>query len=303
MANKKRKSGNAQAGWLSIAHIPMTDVPQEAPRETAQSFKREYEKEVSAKQEAARRARCVALGKELLSAPCPFFAEGTEKLDASWETKPNAELLDAVKQSFIQFRDSLTARDIMITDNGINRIAAVTKLNWDCDWTRPEVFNRLFLLMQECDCFQAGDIIDLRVNEPINPINPVPAEGQDELESLNVDIPEERVRAKQILEAEWLGKQTAGIFAEWQAHLYKEFGVTLSEPQQRAAIDYFPANNLSFLSGKAWDECRRAMVARRVFPDTCLTADEQLCLEMENADLSDYDTRRRFQQALKRVNR
>ena len=295
---KQSARNKALAGMFRPTHIAPVQV-EDPHTQTAAEFKREYDAQERTKQEAARRARCIALGVQLLSEPSPYLSEGCAPLNTSGKTPE--QVCELVRQAFIQFRTELEARDITITDAGINRIASVTKLNWDTmDWTDPQLFHRLYLLMKECDCFQAGDILDLRVNE--QPPAEQPAPAPFDMESLNSDIPEQKAQIKNHLEAEYYGNETAKIFSDWQAHIYRTFGVTLDETQQRAAINYFPAANKSFLDGRAWDAMRVTLVNRGILPLTCRTNDEVLCAELENADLNDYETRRKFQQASQRIN-
>ncbi len=300
-SRNRNQRERALAGVLSLAgsdskHVRTVTVePSEKP-ETIHTFRAKYDAEQKAEAANRIRAERASAGSVLLTEEnSEFLASLCGKMNPAWETKPNAELCDAVKRAFIQFRDSL--QDITILDNGIKKIASVTHKNWGLAWDNPATFAVAFQLMQDGGLLDnTTDIIDLRVPDE-QPAPQTQPQAQD-IDSINVETPEGRQQMKERLESDYYGNT---LYHEWLAQLARDYSFTPNEQQARAAVQWFSDSNKSLLSHAAFHECRRAMVSRGVFPSHMLTPDEKLSMLVENSDMDDFEIRRKFQQASQRI--
>jgi hypothetical protein len=66
----------------------------------------------------------------------------------------------------------------------------------------------------------------------------------------------------------------------------REFNAYLNDKQKRALIDYVVSHNLQVLDYESWNIARRALVFSSVLPETCLSADDRLCVELDRLDTS-----------------
>jgi hypothetical protein len=81
------------------------------------------------------------------------------------------------------------------------------------------------------------------------------------------------------------------VFDEWIGSLSNNFDFVPTPDQQRAAIDLFIERNLSFLSRKSYDDVRKVLVARGIFPERCLTSEDRAAILIEATDARSYQER------------
>ena len=99
--------------------------------------------------------------------------------------------------------------------------------------------------------------------------------------------------AKRVLDREYFGVEAREVWSQFWDHMLTTFNYVAPESVKRQFFDEFGRRNLSYLSGKSYDQVRVAFCRRGIIPDTCLTADEKLCFEIEDAktSVSDRETR------------
>lgn len=164
---------------------------------------------------------------------------------------------------------------------------------------RDIAFDRLYQL----SCFdeaaaEIGYDPSQRVVEP-EPVAQEPELTINDLEGIDTSTKAGRAKAHQIVADAVFGEggEARTVFNQFVAHGSKAFGHDLTEEEQRAILDWFVANNRSFLSN-SYDECRVNLVRRGILPSALLTEDEILAGSIENEDTQNYESRRRLKQEI-----
>jgi hypothetical protein len=125
-----------------------------------------------------------------------------------------------------------------------------------------------------------------------------------DIEGMDTNTRENRAAVRDLV-ARLAAEEQVPLRDEWlYESLTKEFNFYITQeqwawcwhiPNPRNPQDmggWFQRNNKSPLDPRSYDECRRAAVANRIFPDRLLREDERLARDVEQSDTQDYTTRR-----------
>jgi len=95
-------------------------------------------------------------------------------------------------------------------------------------------------------------------------------------------------------ETDYLEKSAGPLWSAFLDYLARTFNFYPSEKQSRWMIDFVVDHGLQCLDPESWQTARRAAVRSQVLPDTCLDADDRLCIDLERIDTSTPQGRAEF---------
>ena len=201
--------------------------------------------------------------------------------------------LDAVRNTFIDFKERLASQGVEITQAGLENLASLSDDNLSLNWTDLQTFERVWEHLVEVGYARPGR--DYTVREEVHQPAPVKPEPRGDFDTLlktrPADDPELRNAAHEFAIAE-----AQPTFQAWTESLMNSFGYAMSLPIAKQVSDWFIRTNHSFLDRSAYDECRRAFVREGLMPRTCLTADDLAGEEMDKLDIRTAEGRRRAAQ-------
>ena len=161
-----------------------------------------------------------------------------------------------------------------------------------------DAMRQCFTRLVSLGAFNKGELDVSNVTEQVPETSEVNLDAIDKLP----DTREGDREARQIANAHYWSTEANVMFNQWKRHLCKDYNFVPNEEQSRRIIDFFMANNLSFLRHENWNRARRWAVRTRLFPDI-RTADERLSETIEATDLSNlsHDEASRLKQSIRTV--
>jgi hypothetical protein len=290
----KRSKGNARnkslSGWLRTIHTPTTEVAPEQPRETLRSFAAVEDKRQQAEHAyRAEQERIAAASVLLTQDDSEYLASVIDKMDPIWQTKPNTELCDAVRNAFVAYRDSQP--DLTILDKGIQKIATATQKNWGLAWDRPESFAILVQLMIDGGLLNGTDLVDLRVQEQEQPAVPQAQPQQFD------DLDNQSAKSAVLASVQGDARSWYDAFA---ATLQRDFNHYLTD-SETAAIVRLLERGLNYRRCADWHTARKACVKAGTLASLLLYPAEIFDDQIENMDLSDFESKQAYAREFQRL--
>jgi hypothetical protein len=155
-------------------------------------------------------------------------------------------------------------------------------------------------MLERCESLGIG----VTLPKAQRPVTPEPTPTVVDIEGMDTNTRENRAAVRDLV-ARLAAEEQVPLRDEWlYESLPKEFNFYITQeqwvwcwhiPNPRNPQDmggWFQRNNKSPLDPRSYDECRRAAVANRIFPDRLLREDERLARDVEQSDIQDYTTRR-----------
>lgn len=178
-----------------------------------------------------------------------------------------------------QIQDSLEAKGISLNTDGWRRTVAYGGINSDATVVKDGVEYCGAIDTPEYWIASAHRLADLGAY----------AEGEYTLIE-QPQAPTPRVESadeqKTVAESDFLDNHFSPLWGDFLTYLNQKFSFIPSASQARAFLDFVVAHNLSVLNHESFNIARRALVRSGVLPDSCLDADDRLCIEMDSIDTS-----------------
>lgn len=202
---------------------------------------------------------------------CPPFSGYTGKEE---------DYLDAVRNTFLAFRDSLASQGTTLTQAGLELLAALSDDNLGLDWTNPQTFTATWRHLLEVGFLRQGR--DFTVEERRATEEPQPTEPRE---------PQSYEELRTAAEAEYLA-MAQPVWNDFQTYLMENWGVALTASQQHEALETAKRLNLNPCIPDSWITVKNNLVRRQVIPE-CRTVDERLSAFIETVpDVSSPSGRR-----------
>jgi hypothetical protein len=185
-----------------------------------------------------------------------------------------------------------------LTPSGRNKLWTLARHQTEIAYDSADAWSATYYLLNACDGLDAADV---EVSEEPTPVaNPL-----DALEEMDLSS-REGVRASQRVVSDavfGVNGEARNMYRDWLRHLDADYGFSPDEQQQKAAIKFFQDFNRSWLDFNAYNECRRYLVAAKIFPDI-RTNDERLAAAVESTDvpLDTYGARQEFARRSRLIN-
>ncbi len=232
---------------------------------------KEYQKTLDADRErAARNARYN------LSLPnCTYLAESCRPF--SEYTGAEGDYLDAVRNTFIDFKERLASQGVEITDAGVQLLASLSDDNLSLNWSSPATFPAVWEHL--CEVGYARQGRDFTITE------------QKQQEPQPQREPQSYEELRTAAEAEYLA-MARPVWNDFQTYLMENWGVALTASQQHEALETAKRLNLNPCIPDSWITVKNNLVRRQVLPE-CRTVDERLSAFIETVpDVSSPSGRR-----------
>jgi hypothetical protein len=152
-----------------------------------------------------------------------------------------------------------------------------------------------FLRLVEMGAFVDGDLTYDPSKAPRPVEAPAPKANLDEL--LNTVSAESTEGRKKLIEAVTDAAITGEFRACWQAFvtsIYENFGHVFTEQEKKLIYDTMIRRNRNFNRPADYDEIRVALAQSNNLPPHLVYPSERLALDVESADMSDWNVRREF---------
>lgn len=304
---KKRKKIDRNAAMLAVASAPVATYGATPYESSRQRFDREEAEDIARRKEAAE------------ATLAPIKAEITENLRklraeqaAALFTSESAELMSRCKQirddqfagmsvekcrqliseAFTQFRAVLEdSQGVRLEASALQKLQIISRKNLGIDLTDATVWAEVYAYADSLGVFDSHDVTQLKVTAQPQPVGEEPIDVDSAIESLDTTTRDGQKRARTILANHLFSVDAKSVFDEWITSLSNNFDFIPTEDQQRFAIDLFIEKNLSFLSRRSYDDVRKVLVARGIFPERCLTNDDRAAILVESTDARSYQER------------
>jgi len=221
-----------------------------------------------------------------------------------------AEHADKEYAAFHEFLERNRRRGYTLDQNGERRLVTycVTQFNQGlADMSDDKTWDRAFQRLQTLDAFKEGELTFGEASEepepetPAEPIAETPKATQIDIEKIDSTTREGAQILRRVAQGAFLENVVAPLFDEWRKSLVDNFGLYLTREQQVAVIDSFQHHNLNWSRAADYDRVRRALVMSHVFPETALTADEKLAIDIENSDMRGRESRVAFAERARKL--
>jgi hypothetical protein len=198
--------------------------------------------------------------------------------------------LDAVRNTFIDFKERLASQGVEITQAGLENLASLSDDNLSLNWTDLQTFERVWEHLVEVGYARQGR--DYTVTEQAK-TEPAPQPKQREPQSY------EELRAA--AEAEYLATAQP-VWNDFQTYLMENWGVSLTTSQRHEAIETAKRLNLNPCIPDSWITVKNNLVRRQVIPE-CRTVDERLSdfIETVNVPVNSPTGRKLIQEERNRL--
>lgn len=318
MKNKKSKLSREQrgiAGILAVQSAPVVKVNVPYERGTGlQRFTRVYEAQQRVEEQTRRdsaerpirqaeqqltetlRAFRSEQAAALFTAPSDELASRCKRIAADQFAGMSVEeCRSLIRGAFDHFRSDLEdSEGIRLEAGALQKCQAISKHNLTIDFTDPSVWRALFDYADELGVFSQSDVSRRQVVvQPVVVEQPIDIDSA--IEKLDTTTRDGQRKARTMLANHLFSVEAKSVFDEWIASLGNNFDFVPTEDEQRLAIEFFVQRNLSFMNRKSYDDARRVLVARGIFPDRCLTNEDRAAILVEETDARSYQER----QALK----
>jgi hypothetical protein len=279
------------------------DVPQ--PRENLKTFSAAYDAEQYEKNEAPLRAVksehsrllqqlidqdtpiVYVAESSFLTATAPSIGDGSQ-----FNNIPPEAIKATIRRIFSEFEDSIKDEGTL-TASGRQKLQNLSRANLSIDWLQVSSWKQaLYLLRAVGELTDQGDseTPDFVVKE-VEPQETPTVDADSAIEKLDTTTRDGQKKARTLLANYLFSVDAKSVFDEWIASLSNNFDFMPTEDQQRAALDIFIERNLSFLSRKSYDDVRKVLVARGMFPERCLTNEDRAAILVEATDARSYQER------------
>jgi hypothetical protein len=313
------KGQGPAAALATLNNLPTTrvDVPYESPKDRIARQIREEENARVAPiiaQGNALRAEAETKIKQFWSQPLASLASAIDpnQKTASWATAITGpqdsstdgrvdcnlgtfattdapftdETLNAAFGTLEVFKTTVTARTgVVLSEQGYWRLFAflgIQSEHQDLDATNLENFYVALDRLQQLEAFVDGEF---GYDETLKMAQaPAPASEKQPLDS------------KEAVSDDYFVNVVGPLWKLWLGSLAQNFGLYVTEPQQRIAYDTFVAKGYSFHDRRSYDKVRLSMIARGIWPTSARTPDEALSVEIDTSteDISSFEARRRI---------
>ncbi len=191
---------------------------------------------------------------------------------------------------------------IRITADGRQKLRGIARQerNRSINWMDASNWQALFIYADDLAILNDRDVTRTQV-APQPAVVEQPPDLLAEMEA-QPDTHEGRKRARELGNQHLFSVEAKCVFDEWLASLSNNFDFVPTEAEQRAAIDLSIERNLSFLNRKHYDDVRKAMVARGIFPERCLTNSDRAALLVENSPAQTYGEKQELKRKLALLN-
>jgi hypothetical protein len=198
--------------------------------------------------------------------------------------------LDAVRNTFIDFKERLASQGVEITQAGLNNLASLSDDNLSLNWTDLQTFERVWEHLVEVGYARPGrDYTVERAKTEPQPQAREPREPQSY----------EELRAA--ADAEYLA-MAQPVWNDFQTYLMENWGVSLTTSQRHEAIETAKRLNLNPCIPDSWITVKNNLVRRQVIPE-CRTVDERLSdfIETVNVPVNSPTGRKLIQEERNRL--
>jgi hypothetical protein len=206
------------------------------------------------------------------------------------------EILNASFATLAAFKQAITARTgCVLSEQGCWRLFAfvgVQSEHQGLDSTNIENYFTALDRLQQLEGFNDGEY---GYDSSLKAARPAPASAkQPTLDDFDSTTPEGRKLQAELTEDVYLTEHVKPTWHAWLRSLESGFNFRSTATQERAAYDVFREFGLNFLDTRSYDRCRIILVHRRIFPRTCLTAQDVLDEFTESHDMNDRENRMTF---------
>jgi hypothetical protein len=247
----------------------------------------ELQKTLDADRERAARNARVALA---TNRDYPYFTQICPPF--SQYAGAEGDYLDAVRNTFIDFKERLASQGVEITQAGLETLAEVSDDNTSLNWADLQTFERAWEHLCEVGYLKEGSAYTVTTQPP------APVQQEPDLESFDTLLKTRSTDDPVLRRAahDFAIREAQPTFQAWTDSLRTSFGYSIPLEVAKQVSDWFIRTNNSFLDRAAYDKCRRAFVREGIMPRTCLTADDLAGEEMNGLDLNTVEGRRRAAQ-------
>jgi hypothetical protein len=302
----KRKHLSRSEALGRVSSMPRTESAQLPKPESMQAFKHRYESE----QEEIRNAPLKAAQHQvsqslrrlieqdqptLYVAPSSFLAATAPQVaDNQFAGISIEDCRASIRRAYSEFEDSIAA-DGKLTASGKQKLQALAKANLNCNSTQVAFWSQAFYLL-----LNLGELSELDFIETPQPQATQPTESFDSILEILPDTHDGRKDARALCDADYFGREGAAMMSQWEAHIYRDYGVILTDNQKKEVVSWLVKWNKSPLVHESWNAARRALGKAQVIP-LMVTEDEALAERLEHSNLNDYSARREFASESRRI--
>jgi hypothetical protein len=122
------------------------------------------------------------------------------------------------------------------------------------------------------------------------------------LEIIPTETREGRRDAKALCDADYFLREGREMLDAWLASLSANFDFVPTDAEQKLAIQFFIERNLSFLDRRSYDQCRKVLVARGIFPERCLTSEDIAANLVESSPSQTFAEKQELKRKLSMLN-
>lgn len=305
MKRTKRKLGAWQA--LAVVNSMPVQKTKSEPydgRTGLRKFTEEYEAEQREKQEVPLRAmknEHVRVLQQLIEQDSPtLYSAPSTYLEVNAPSSGDAsqfngidpqEIRARIRKAFSTFEGQIV-NEGQLTASGKQKLQRLAVVNTNIDWTSEAAWYQGFLLL-----YHAGELTDQGDSESPDFVVREQAEPEvsplEQMEQLDLSTRDGAAQARVLADQDYFGREGATMFAQWEAHILRDYNVTLNDTQKKAVIAWLMKWNKNPLHHECWNEARRALGKAGIIP-LMLSQDEKLAESLESVNLNDFAARRRY---------
>ena len=290
MKRSRNRRGSALAGMLSLTgadskHVRTIEV-EDAPIETAQSFRKAYEEQERQKEAAKQKAANAVLAQKLFAEPSVELASRIPLFDAAGRTQQ--QVLTAAQAAVAGMKSTLESRGIVLSDSGLKKLAHITMLagNNALDFAQANSWVILFEYADSLGAFDSSEVIRL-ADEQEQPAQSVQPQAQTDFDSMDNQSAKDAV-------LESVQADCKSWFQSWEATILRDFGVSFTDAQTAAIVKFLERGMVNYRSSSGWHTVRRACVAAGTLPSTLMYPAEVFDQQIESSDLDTFEQKQAY---------
>lgn len=318
MSRRSKKLSRAEAlAILSTAPVQRVAAPQ--GRETLKSFTAQFDAEEKQRAEAPIKtaqtehsrllkqlidgdlATLYSAESKFLAATAPNIGNGDQ-----FNNIPPEAIKATIRRVFSEFEGSIATTG-KLTASGKQKMQSLARANLNCDATQVAFWTQAFYLLRAAGELTTEDFVETPAQQP-------EAQPSDLLSALDAqpDTRDGARRAKELANEHFFSVECREVYDRFLAHCARVWDFYPTEQQARAMVQWFQDTNRSMIADKtAWDDMRRSLVSREIFPrvsptgKSMLTDDELLAERIESSNFTGKDAfsaRKEFAQESRRIN-